>query len=58
MNSALAVWLGHRRVLRAAGYGARSFMSACATQYAFYLDTPKVGTTSDIALGIREDAAL
>jgi hypothetical protein len=57
-NSSLAVWLGHRRVLRAAGYGARSFMAACAAQYAFYLDAPKFGASSQVALGIREDAAL
>jgi hypothetical protein len=37
-QAALAVWLGHRQVLRAAGYGMRSFVSACASQYSFYLD--------------------
>jgi hypothetical protein len=58
MNSSLAVWLAHRRVLRAAGFGARGFMAACVAQYAFYLDAPKFGTSSEIALGIREDAAL
>src|SRR5689334_7666584 len=57
-NSSLTVWLGHRRVLRAAGYGARGFMNACAAQYAFYLDAPKVSPNTQIALGIREDAAL
>jgi hypothetical protein len=57
-NASLAVWLSHRRVLRSAGYGARSFMIACAAQYAFYLAIPKVRTRSEMTLGIREDAHL
>jgi hypothetical protein len=32
------VWLTHRAVLRRAGYGARSFLRGCFTQYAFYLE--------------------
>ncbi len=39
-NASVAVWLDHRRMLRAAGYGARGFVQACATQYAFYLEAP------------------
>ena len=31
------VWLTHRSVLRQGGYGARSFLHACLSQYAFYL---------------------
>ncbi|HEU4625827.1 MAG TPA: hypothetical protein VFS52_13735 [Steroidobacteraceae bacterium] len=58
INAALAVWLGHSRVLRAAGHGARSFVSACMAQYAFYLDAPRLGTHSQNALDIGEDARL
>jgi hypothetical protein len=32
------VWLTHRSVLRQGGYGARSFLRACLSQYAFYLE--------------------
>jgi hypothetical protein len=32
------VWLTHRSVLRRGGYGARSFLRACLSQYAFYLE--------------------
>jgi hypothetical protein len=32
------VYLTHRGVLRAAGYGIGGFVRACATQYAFYLE--------------------
>jgi hypothetical protein len=39
-NASVAVWLDHRRMLRAAGYGMRGFVQACATQYAFYLEAP------------------
>ena len=35
------VWLMHRAVLRRAGYGARSFLRSCLTQYAFYLEPTK-----------------
>jgi len=35
------VWLMHRAVLRRAGYGARSFLRSCLTQYAFYLEPAK-----------------
>jgi hypothetical protein len=31
------VWLTHRSVLRQGGYGARNFLRACLSQYAFYL---------------------
>jgi hypothetical protein len=39
-NASMAVWLDHRRMLRAAGYGMHGFVQACATQYAFYLEAP------------------
>jgi len=32
------VWLTHRSVLRQGGYGVRSFLRACLSQYAFYLE--------------------
>ncbi len=37
-GTAGVVWLTHRSVLRQAGYGARSFLRACLSQYAFYLE--------------------
>jgi hypothetical protein len=36
-GTAGVVWLTHRAVLRQGGYGARSFLRACLSQYAFYL---------------------
>ena len=39
-GASLVVWLEHRRVLRSAGYGLRTFMRACAAQYSFYLEPP------------------
>lgn len=58
VNAALAVWLGHSRVLRAAGHGARRFVSACLAQYAFYLDEPRLDAPRRIARDIHEDARL
>jgi hypothetical protein len=40
------VWLTHRSVLRRAGYGARSFLHACLSQHAFYLEPVNVTLTS------------
>jgi hypothetical protein len=37
VGTAGVVWLTHRSVLRRGGYGARSFLRACLSQYAFYL---------------------
>ena len=39
-SAAVIVWLTHRLVLAEAGYTLRTFLSACAAQYAFYLDAP------------------
>ena len=36
-------WLSHHRLLRRAGYGARSFLRACLSQYAFYLEPIDAG---------------
>ena len=41
--TALVVWCTHRSVLRCAGHGARGFLRACLTQYAFYLEPPGAG---------------
>jgi hypothetical protein len=35
-----AVWVGHRRVLKAAGYGPLLFLRDCRSQHAFYLKWP------------------
>jgi len=45
-GTAGVVWLTHRSVLRQGGYGARSFLRACISQYAFYLDPVKVTLAS------------
>jgi hypothetical protein len=37
-GTAGVVWLTHRSVLRQGGYGARSFLRACLSQYAFHLE--------------------
>jgi len=37
-GTAGVVWLTHRSVLRQGGYGARGFLRACLSQYAFHLD--------------------
>jgi hypothetical protein len=41
------VWLTHRSVLRQAGYGARSFLRACLSQYTFHLEPVNVGEKID-----------
>jgi hypothetical protein len=41
-GTACVVWLTHRRVLRRAGYDARSFLRSCLAHYAFYLEPPAV----------------
>jgi hypothetical protein len=40
------VWLTHRSVLRRQGYGARGYLRACLSQYAFYLDPVSVTLAS------------
>ena len=40
MSAALVVWATHRAVLKKAGYGLWSFVSACDAQYRFYLLPP------------------
>lgn len=41
-GTASIVWLTHRSLLRRQGYGARSFVRACLSQYAFYLEPVNV----------------
>ena len=45
-GTAGVVWLTHRSVLRQAGYGARSFLRVCLSQYAFYLEPVNVTLAS------------
>ncbi len=45
-GTAGVVWLTHRSVLRQGGYGARSFLGACLSQYAFYLEPVTVTPAS------------
>lgn len=45
-GTASVVWFTHRSVLRQAGYGARSFLRACLSQYAFYLEPVSVALAS------------
>jgi hypothetical protein len=45
-GAAGVVWLTHRSVLRQGGYGARSFLRVCRSQYAFYLEPVKVTLAS------------
>jgi hypothetical protein len=39
-TTACVVYMTHRRVLRGAGYDLKSFLRACSSQYAFYLEPP------------------
>jgi hypothetical protein len=43
---ASVVWVMHRRVLRRAGHGPRSFLRICLAQHAFYLEPAKVALPS------------
>jgi hypothetical protein len=45
-GTAGVVWLMHRSVLRRRGYGPRSFLRACQSQYAFYLEPVNVTLAS------------
>jgi hypothetical protein len=47
-GTAGVVWLTHRSVLRRAGYGARSFLRVCLSQYAFYLEPVNVTLASTL----------
>jgi hypothetical protein len=45
-GATLVVWMTHRPVLRAAGYGMGTFMRACKAQYDFYLVPPPLKALS------------
>ncbi len=45
-GTAGVVWLTHRSVLRRSGHGVRSFLRACLSQYAFYLEPVNVTLAS------------
>ena len=47
-GASLVVWLGHRRVLRSAGYGLGSFLRACTAQYSFYLEPPRLDAVASV----------
>lgn len=47
-GTSLVVWLTHRRVLRAAGYRVTTFLRACAAQYSFYLEPPRIQAEAPI----------
>jgi len=49
VGTAGVVWLTHRSVLRQGGYGARSFLRLCLSQYAFYLEPVNVTFASTSA---------
>ncbi len=48
----LVVWFTHRDVLREAGYRMGSFLRACAAQYSFYLEPPRVPARSHAMPGM------
>jgi hypothetical protein len=45
-GTASVVWLTHRSVLRQGGYGARSFLRVCLSQYTFHLEPVNVTLAS------------
>jgi hypothetical protein len=45
-SAAIVVWFTHRPVLREGGFGMRSFLWACLSQYAFYLESVDVTLAS------------
>ena len=51
-GASLAVWLCHRGVLRRAGYRISTFLRACAAQYSFYLEPPRIRESSNPVAGM------
>jgi hypothetical protein len=47
-GASLVVWLGHRRVLRSAGHSFGTFLRACAAQYSFYLEPPRLDAIESV----------
>lgn len=48
LGTAGVVWLTHLSVLSKGGYGARSFLRVCLSQYAFYLEPMNVALASTL----------
>ena len=57
-GASLIVWCEHRRVLRSTGYGLATFMRACAAQYSFYLEPPRVGRATRLSMCRIDDAPI
>jgi len=55
-GTAGVVWLTHRSVLRQGGYGARSFLRVCLSQYAFHLEPVNVTLASSLQSASRGSA--
>jgi hypothetical protein len=49
VGAAIMAAFTHRKTLRAAGLDVTSFVRACATQYAFYLEPPRIPRLSQRA---------
>jgi hypothetical protein len=47
-GASLVVWLGHKRVLRSAGYSFGTFLRACAAQYSFHLEPPRLDAIESV----------
>jgi hypothetical protein len=47
VTTASVVWLTQRAVLRRAGYSGRRFLSACLSQYDFYLKPARLPLAPD-----------
>jgi hypothetical protein len=53
VGTAALVWLTHGAVLRHSGYRARTFLRACLSQYAFYLEPLKTNRAGDLLFGTK-----
>jgi hypothetical protein len=51
-GASLVVWITHRCVLRSAGYGIGTFMRACAAQYSFYVEPPRLHAPPKTMAGV------
>src|SRR5262249_17821251 len=51
-GASLVVWITHRRVLRSAGYRIGTFLRACAAQYSFYLEPPRLHAAPKAMAGV------
>ena len=53
MATAAVVWVTHGAVLRHSGYRALTFLRACRSQYAFYLEPLKTDRAGDLLFGTK-----